>query len=201
MRQVFAGRNFSSAGFIVLAAAILTTGCSPAFYGLARGHYPYGPPYGRPHQPVVEQVPTGRWDNVMRLPHGSTIDVLGANGAATIGAILGADIDSVRVAVDGAEVRIARADIVRVDLIDLAGSEFRAVTRKAARGALLGVGAAALIGGVIGGEAWPPPGPALRAGAAIGGVSAGQATLFQRAGRLIYLAPQQFGQPPTTTYR
>jgi hypothetical protein len=43
--------------------------------------------------------------------------------------------------------------VVRIDLIDLAGSELGAATRKAARGALLGLGAVALVGGVIAGEA------------------------------------------------
>lgn len=187
--------------FIVL-SALIATGCSPALYGMRRGLGTPHPPGPYSHaRPYMEQVPTGRWDNVMRLPHGSTIDVLTTNGAATVGAILGADIDSVRVAVDNAEMRIARTDVVRIDLVDLAGSEVGAVTRKAARGALLGLGAVALVGGVIAGEAWPPPAVAWRAGAAIGGVSAGQTELFRRQGRVIYLAPQPFVQPRYTPYR
>jgi hypothetical protein len=176
-------------------AATVTTACSPAFYGLPRAPYPHMPSYGRPHPYVVEQTPTGRWDNVMRLAQGSTIDVLTTDGAATVGPFIAADIESVRVNVNGAELRIARTDVVRVDLVDLAGSEVEAVTRKAARGALLGMGAAALISGVVAGPAWPPPGSVLRAGAAIGGVSAGQAELSRRAGRLIYLGPQTIGEP------
>lgn len=171
-------------------AAVVTTACSPALYGLPGRSYPLHPSLGQRHS-YVEPTPTGRWDNVMRLPRGSTIDVLTANGAANVGPISGADIDTVRVVVDGADVRIARADVVRVDLVDMAGSEAVAVARKATRGALLGAGLAALISGVVGGEAWPPPGPVLRGGAAIGGVSAGEVEVMKRAGRLIYLAPER----------
>lgn len=180
--------------------ATVTTACSPAFYGLPQRPYPFLSPQGRAHS-YLEQTPTGRWDNVMRLPQGSTVDVLTTNGAANVGTFLAADIDSIHLAVNGAQLRITRADVVRIDLVDLAGSEVEAVTRKAARGALLGVGVAAIVAGVIGGEAWPPPGQALRAGAAIGGVSAGQAELWRREGRAIYLAPQTVVPPRTTPYR
>lgn len=169
-------------------AAMATTACSPMMYAGGR-HYPPHPSFVQ-RPPHVEPVPSGRWDNVMRLPHGSTIDVLTADGVANVGPILGADIDSVRVAMDGVERRIERRHVVRVDLVDLAGSESGAVARKAARGALLGAGLAALVSGVIGGEAWPPPGPLLRGGAAIGGVSGGQAELMRRVGRVIYVAPE-----------
>lgn len=186
---------------LVGVAALATTACSPMLYGLPAGRsYPPHAAYGR-QRPHGEQVPTGRWDNVMRLPRGSTIDVLTTNGAASVGPITGANVDGVRVVVDGADVRIARADVVRVDLVDLAGSDTASVARKAARGALLGAGFAALLAGVVGGEAWPPPAPLLRGGAAIGGISAGQAEVMRRAGRLIYLAPQATVQPRDTPYR
>ena len=185
---------------LVITAAMATTACSPALYGIPHRRMPSPGYYGQPRA-YVEQVPTGRWDNVMRLPRGSTIDVLTQDGAANVGPISGADINSVRLLIDGAEARIARADVVRVDLVDMAGSETVSVGRKAARGALLGAGFVALLTGVVGGDAWPPPGAALRAGAAIGGVSAGQAEVMRRAGRLIYLAPQQPGQAGVTTYR
>ncbi len=185
---------------LVLTAAMATAACAPGMFSVpARGH-PLRPHDDRPLA-QVEPVPIGRWDNVMRLPRGSTVDVLTADGAANVGATLGSDVSSVRLVVDSVERRIDRRDVVRVDLVDLAGSEMRGVARKAARGALLGAGFAALLSGVVGGEAWPPPAPLLRGGAAIGGVGAGQAELLRRAGRLIYLAPQAGVLPRDTPYR
>ena len=174
---------------VLATAAMATTACAPGMFSVPARGYPLLPHHARPAT-QAEPVPIGRWDNVMRLPRGSTVDVLTTDGAANVGPTLGSDVSSVRLVVDGVERRIERRDIVRVDMVDLAGSEVRAVARKAARGALLGAGFAALVSGVVGGEAWPPPGPLLRGGAAIGGVGAGQAELLRRAGRLIYLAPE-----------
>lgn len=173
---------------LVTTMALATTGCAPAMMVMATRGNPAMPFIGQPTAPV-EPAPIGRWDNVMRLPRGSGVDVLTVNGAANVGQIVDADNDTVRVDMDGAVLRVARADVVRVDLVDLAGSEARAVAREVARGALLGAGVVALVAGVIGPGAWPPPGEWLRAGAAVGGVTAGQAETRRRAGRLIYLAP------------
>lgn len=182
---------------LIVAAAGLTTGCSPLVYSGPYGpvpppHYGYG--QRRPH---VEAVPFGRWDNVMRLPRASTIDVLTSDGAASIGQVAGADAQSVRLVMDSVEMRIARADIVRIDLVDLAGSDTAAVARKAARGALIGVGVVGVITGVIGGELWPPPARAVRAGVALGAVGGGQGELIRRSPRMIYLAPDHSGRGST----
>jgi hypothetical protein len=180
---------------VIVAAASLTTGCSPLMYS-----GPYGrvlPPHYGQRPPQVEAVPVGRWDNVMRLPRASTIDVLTTDGAASIGLVAGADAQSIRLVMERVEVRIARADIVRIDLVDLAGSETAAVARKAARGALVGVGVVGVLTGVIGGELWPPPARAVRAGVALGAVGAGQAEMLRRSPRLIYLAPESFGRGST----
>jgi hypothetical protein len=179
---------------LIAAAAGLTAGCSPLMYPgpygvVPRPHYGYGP--RRPH---VEAVPYGRWDNVMRLPRASTIDVLTSDGAAQIGLIAGADAQSVRLMVDGVETRLSRADIVRIDLVDLAGSDTAAVARKAARGALVGVGVVGLLTGVIGDELWPPPAQAVRAGVALGAVGAGQGEMIRRSPRMIYLASDYAGR-------
>jgi hypothetical protein len=180
---------------VIVAAASLTTGCSPLMYS-----GPYGrvlPPHYGQRPPQVEAVPVGRWDNVMRLPRASTIDVLTTDGAASIGLVAGADAQSIRLVMERVEVRIARADIVRIDLVDLAGSETAAVARKAARGALVGVGVVGVLTGVLGGELWPPPARAVRAGVALGAVGAGQAEMLRRSPRLIYLAPESFGRGST----
>jgi hypothetical protein len=127
----------------------------------------------------------------MRLPSGTVIDVLAMDGAAYVGALDAVDGASVRVLVREGEREVARADVLRIDLVDLPGSEVGVVARQAGIGAALGLGAATLISGVIGGAAWPPPGALLRGGAAIGGVAGGGAAMAARAPRLVYLAEHQ----------
>jgi hypothetical protein len=160
-------------------------------HGYGRGYRPY--PVARPPVMPVDTsaAARGRWDQVMRLPAGAVIDVLTRDSSAYVGQLRGTDGLTVRVMVNGIEEQIARGDVLRVDLVDLPGSEVGAVAKRATAGALLGLGAAALIGGVIGGEAWPPPGALLRGGAAIGGVAGGEAALVARQGRLVYLAENQ----------
>jgi hypothetical protein len=175
---------------VIVLVAVSTTGCSELLYpGLAR-------PRLVPHagRAVAPPLPIGRWDNVMRLPRGATIDVLTVDGAATIGAIAETTVGSVTVHADGGEVRVAREAIVRVDLLDLPGSEAAAVARSAGRGALLGGATAAVIGAVIGGEAWPPPGVLMRAGLAAGAAAGLQAGMTRRQGRVLYIAPARL--PP-----
>lgn len=169
---------------LVAVLAVLTSGCAPFLYPTP---YSYAPRARM--QPAPAPMPVGRWDNVMRLPRFAIIDVLTRDGAAHVGSFVGANSDAVRVLVSGDEREIDRNEVVRVDLVDLPGSEAGAVAKGALRGALLGAGAALLFGGVIGGDAWPPPGPLLRGFAAAGGVSAGQAAFSQRQGRIVYLAP------------
>ena len=178
---------------LLVAAAATASGCAHLLspYGYGRGYRPS--PLAR--SPVIPMDPTaaarGRWDHVMRLPARAVVDVLAIDGSAYVGQLSGADGYAVRVMVNGIEEQIARTDVLRVDLVDLPGSEVGAVAKRAGAGALLGLGAAALIGGVIGGEAWPPPGALLRGGAAIGGVAGGEAALAARQGRLVYLAENQ----------
>jgi hypothetical protein len=124
----------------------------------------------------------------MRLPAESVIDVLEMNGKTHVGKLTRADGHAVAVMVNGSERQIPRADIVRIDLIDLPGSEVAAAAKSAGVGAALGIGAAALVGAVIGGGAWPPPGAMVRAGAAIGGAAGAESSLIARQKRLIYLA-------------
>lgn len=169
---------------VILPLALLTTGCSELLYpGLRR---PMVSPY--PRRIAAPPLPVGRWDNVMRLPQTSTIDVLTADGVPTVGAIAGATAQTVTLRLEGGEVTIARAEIVRVDLVDLPGSETGAVVRRAARGAVLGAAAVTVVGAVIGGPAWPPPGVLVRAGIAGGAAAGGQAAIASRQGRILYLA-------------
>jgi hypothetical protein len=171
---------------IILLTAPVTIGCSALMYP---GSGLYRPAPIAPRSRVTPELPLGRWDNVMRLPSQTIIDVLTRNGRATVGGFVDADEQYVRLQLADAEIPISRLDVVRIDLVALPGSTTRAVARRAAGGALLGVGIAALIGGVIGGEAWPPPGVLLRTGAAIGGAGGVESALAERRGRMIYLSP------------
>jgi hypothetical protein len=172
---------------LLVVATVLTTGCSallqPGPYHRSR----YG--YGRPSMVASDYAPVGRWDLVMRLPRQTTIDVLTRDGQAHVGWFGGADEQHVRLDVAGAAVQLARVDIVRIDLVDMPGSTTGAVARRAAGGAILGTAGAALLAGIIGGQAWPPPGALLRAGAAGGALAGGEAELARRHPRIVYLAP------------
>ena len=182
---------------VIVLAAFTTTGCSPLLH---RGLYGTARPSIVAPAPLPPSLPIGRWDSVMRLPRGSVVDVLSRNGETFVGSMSGVDGSAVRVVVQGVEEHIPRADVLRVDLVDLPGSEVRAAARGAGLGAALGVGAAAIISGVIGGSAWPPPGALLRGGAAIGGLAGGEAALAARQGGLIYLAEYQ-GSTPNVSVR
>jgi hypothetical protein len=179
---------------VLLLAAVATTGCASymAPYGLGPAR-PYPSAYNRPLPPPVDPslMARGRWDNVMRLPAGAVVDVLTKDGLAYVGNLSGADGYRIRVLSNGIEEGIARADVMRVDLVDLPGSEFGAVAKRTVGGAALGVGAAALIGAVVGGPLWPPPAAMLRGGAALGGTAGASAAIAARAGRLVYLAEDQ----------
>ena len=181
----------------IVSVTLLSTGCSPMLYsGYARP--PATAPFGSPT--AIGLLPIGRWDNVMRLPHGSIIDVLTPDGTPNVGPIQSATGSTVTIQVDGHDVEIDRVNVIRVDLVDLPGSEVQAAARSGARGALLGAGAMALVGFVIGGSAWPPPGALIRAGVAGGAVSGVQSSLTNRQGRMIYLAPERYRLYPAVPY-
>lgn len=175
---------------VVLVAGVLTTGCAPYLYpGMyPPGRGPYHAPAYHPRQMAPEPTPIGRWDNVMRLPRLSVIDVLTEDGAATIGQLLASTAQSVTLTSDGVPTEIERRQVVRIDLVQLPGSATGAAIERGLKGAVLGVGAAALFSGIIGGDLWPPPGVALRAGAALGAAHAIGPELATRRPRIIYLA-------------
>ena len=169
---------------LLLPALLAAGGCAQLLipdYGMAARHR-----HAR-RMAAPPPLPVGRWDNVMRLERFATIDVLTADGAANVGPLVAADAKTVTVLIDGSPVQLAKADVIRVDLVALPGSVTGAVARRAARGALLGAGAVALVTGVIGGPAWPPPGVAVRAGVAAGGLAGGQAAIAERQGRILYV--------------
>jgi len=128
----------------------------------------------------------------MLLPPSSLLGVLTMDGQH-MGTLIRADGYSVRLLTDGLEQQVARADVLRIDLLHLPGSDAAAVAKRTAGGAVLGVGAAALFAGVLGGAAWPPPGVFLRAGAAVGGTGAAAAAIPGRQPQGVYIAENQYG--------
>lgn len=181
---------------VLIVPALLTTGCAAMLNPALSPYGGYGRPMVNPYAmrtPVMAPLPIGRWDIVMRLPVESIIDIVTSDGVPHVGAVAGSDAQTVVLREAGQESRIARSDVIRIDLVDIAGSETGAVAVGAAKGALLGAGAAALVGAVIGGAAWPPRGPFLRGSIALGAVAGGAAVLEQRRGRMIYLSPSAAG--------
>jgi hypothetical protein len=177
-------------GLLLSGVAMLSAGCAPLLHSPFAGAPGIRAPFaGGPAAmaPAPGALPFGRWDNVMRVSRMSVLDVLVTDGDAYVGQILSADGREVTLLVDGSQVTIARADVVRVDLVRVAGAV--SGPRRVARGALLGAGAAVLFGAVVGGEAWPPPGALVRGGAAIGGFTGAQAATLDRHGQILYIAP------------
>jgi hypothetical protein len=181
---------------VLIVPALLTTGCAAMLNPALNPYGGYGRPLVNPYAmrtAVMAPLPIGRWDNVMRLPLESIIDVVTSDGVPHVGAVAGSDAQTVVLREAGQQSRIARSDIIRIDVVDVAGSETRAVAVGAAKGAMLGAGAAALVGAVAGGQAWPPRGPFLRGSIALGAVAGGAAVMEQRRGRMIYLSPLATG--------
>lgn len=156
--------------------------------------YPHRRPYVPPHY-IGREIPyapnpSGRWDDVMRLPQSAVIDVLTADGTARTGSFRRADLHTLWIALADRVSEVPRSEIVRIDFVDGPGAKAGAVIRRGALGAVLGLAGAAVVSAALGGEAWPPPGALLRSGAAVGAYSHGQAELARRQSRIIYLAPQ-----------
>ena len=166
--------------------SILVSGCVAAGYPMAQG--PGGHPvrpaaYPQPMRFQVGRLPIGRWDNVMMLAPGSTVQVLMADGAMATGAVTGASIGSLRVRVASGDVDLPAADVIRVDRLKAPGA---GPVRNGVEGAAWGAGIVGLAGLIVG--RMPPP-RLFAAGAVIG---ANQSIQFGRMGpeaMTIYLSP------------
>jgi hypothetical protein len=169
---------------IIATAALTTTACAPMLNPYAAGRSPY-----RVRRYAAAPQPVNRWDIVMRLPATAIVDVLTMDGIARTGRFVAADVKAIRIHADAVEQEIPKVDVMRIDLVDLPGSDAGAVLKKGARSALLGIAGMTVVAAVIGGEAWPPPGVLVRAGAAGGAWSGGQREMLRRQPRIIYLAP------------
>jgi hypothetical protein len=166
--------------------SILISGCVAAGYPMAQGPagYPVRPAaYPRPMRFQAGGLPIGRWDNVMMLAPGSTVQVLMADGAVATGAVSGASIGSLRVRVASGDVDLAATDVMRVDRLKAPGAS---AVRDGVEGAAWGAGIVGVAGLIVG--RMPPP-RLFAAGAVIG---ANQSIQFGRMGPdsvTIYLSP------------
>ena len=120
-------------GFILTAAG--TSGCARmlvpltlmAIYNEGKG------PIRESSVPIDPYVGVrGRWDEVMRLPAKSVVDVLTMEGTAHVGLLTRADARAVRILINGVDEQIARADVLRLDVLYFPGPEAGAIVRRAA---------------------------------------------------------------------
>jgi hypothetical protein len=177
---------------IPLAAAAATTACVPmygaqAMHGAPVAYPPYQPAVYGPSIPVGAMTPSvGRWDNVMMLPYGASLDVLTADGRRMSAEFVAATSTLVRVQSASGEIEIPAQGVIRIDRW-LGGAEgARSVARDAARGAAVGAGAIGVLGLLVG---HMPPAHTFVGGAIAGGYDNAQAGRALRHSITVYLAP------------
>jgi len=161
-------------------AAILSSGCAYPMMGggpfRPPAHWAVGPPVALPS-------PSGRWDNVMMLEHGTPVRMLRMDGTRVDGRFLSASPAILRVETKGTALEIPQPDVARLDRLPHVGSPARA---EAARGAMVGAGAVGLVGLLTGRL---PHARHWAAGAIAGGYGAAQAQVHAAGPGTIYLAP------------
>jgi hypothetical protein len=173
---------------IPFAAAAAATGCVPMYGAGMRampGAYPYRPVYG-PSVSIPMASPVGRWDNVMMLPRGASIEVLTADGQRTTAGFVAATNTVLRLQSNAGEKEISAGEIMRVDRWYGGPDGARSTARDAAKGAAVGAGAMGVLG-LLAGVA--PPARVVAAGAIAGAYESAEAGRAQRHTVTIYLAP------------
>ena len=177
----------------VLPLAMMTTACVPAAYprqrtppGYARGAL-YGP--SARYQPAA--LPIGRWDNVMLLGRGTSVQVLLMDGGIATGRMVAADVSTLRLQVASGEIELASEKVMRVDRLEAPGS----VVRDGAKGAAFGAGFV----GVLGLMAGRVPPPRVFAAGAIAGAYHNAELGAVGGAATIYLAPAVAPVPPAAS--
>ena len=122
-----------SGAFLLVVMAV--PGCAPLMSPYAAGYRRYPVPPAAAVAIDPDRAARGRWDAVMRLPAGTVVDVLSQDGGVYVGALTAVDRSSVRLSVGGVEEEVARGEVLRVDLVDLPGTEVGAVAKRAGVGA------------------------------------------------------------------
>jgi hypothetical protein len=173
---------------IPFAAAVVTTACVPMYGAGMHGMpsaYAYRPPAYGPSVSIAAGTPVGRWDNVMMLPQGTSIEVLTADGQRTTAAFVSATNASVRVQSTAGEADIPAETVIRIDRWYGGPAGARSVARDAAKGAAVGAGAMGVLG-LLAGVA--PPARVVAAGAITGAYSHAEAGRAMRTTVTVYLA-------------
>ena len=174
---------------IPFAALSATAGCVP-MYGAAM----HGSPAAFPLRPAVygpsvgmgTAAPIGRWDNVMMLPRGMSIDVLTADGQRTTATFVTATNTLLRVESDAGEVEIPAEAVIRIDRWYGGPAGTKSVARDAAKGAAVGAGAMGVLGLLTG---VAPPSRVVAAGAITGAYNYAESGRAMRTSVVVYLAP------------
>ena len=175
---------------IPFAAVSATAGCVPmygaAVHGSPAAAFPLRPAVYGPSVGMGTATPVGRWDNVMMLPHGTSIDVLTADGQRTTATFVTATNTVLRVESDAGDAEIPAETVVRIDRWYGGAAGPKSVARDAAKGAAVGAGAMGVLGLLIG--VAPPP-RVVAAGAIAGAYSYAESGRSMRTSVIVYLAP------------
>jgi len=181
---------------IIIPFAAVTAACVPMYgAGMHPGPsgYAYRPPAYGPSVSIAAGTPVGRWDNVMMLPRGASIEVLTADGQRTTATFVTATNTLLRMQADAGEAEIAAETIIRVDRWYGGPAGGRSVARDAARGAAVGAGAMGVLGlltGIV------PPARVVAAGAIAGAYNYAETGRAMRTSVIVYLAPGSSPRQP-----
>ena len=171
---------------LVLPLSILATGCVAAGYPMRppAGAYPVQRPmYAQPAPIQGASLPIGRWDNVMMLAPGSTVQVLMASGAVATAEVIRASTSDLRIRTVSGDLDLPVTDVMRVDRVKGPGN---GAVRDGVKGAAWGAGIVGVAGLVIG--HMPPP-RLFAAGAVIGASQGVQIGRMSAGPATIYLSP------------
>jgi hypothetical protein len=172
--------------WLVLSLSILATGCVAAGYPrrpVAGGYPLQRPMYPQPVPFHGAPLPIGRWDNVMMLAPGSTVQVLMASGAVATAEVISASTTDLRIRTVSGDLDLPVSDVMRVDRLKAPGN---GAVRDGVEGAAWGAGIVGVAGLLVG--RMPPP-RLFAAGAVIGASQGVQLGRMDAGPATIYLSP------------
>jgi hypothetical protein len=178
-------------GLAVLVWTMFASACVPAAYlqSMPPG-YPARPTYGPAVHYQTPAPPIGRWDNVMMLAAGASVQVLRMDGGVASGRVVAADAISLRLQVAAGQVDLAAGDVMRVDRLEGGGT----IVTDGAKGAAVGAGVVGVLG-LIAGQVPPPR--LFAAGGIAGAYHNVELGAAARGATTIYLAAVVPAAPPS----
>ena len=167
-----------------------TAGCVPMYgapmHASPAAALPFRPAVYGPSVGMGNTGPIGRWDNVMMLPRGTSIEVLTADGQRTTATFVNATNTLLQVQSQNGEAEIAAESVIRIDRWYGGPAGSKSVARDAAKGAAVGAGAMGVLGLLTG---VAPPTRVVAAGAIAGAYSYAESGRAMRTSTIVYLAP------------